>query len=561
MVAGYAIGGGHVLHLVCDLTIAADNARFGQTGPRVGSFDAGYGATLPRAHRRPQEGARDLVPVPPVRRAGGARHGPRQHGRPARRARGRDGPVGREILEQRPTALRFLKAAFNADTDGLAGLQQLAGDATLLYYLTEEGKEGTNAFLEKRKPDFSQVPALPVTTGRKRGDVATGPRCGSGSLAARPRDAAGRDRPGARRHGRRRTEVVPFRPLRLPRRAARRAADPDRHQLRQRRLRLPTRRRHAERLGPGAGHARAAWSPPGQVLAATWLDVRLAALLGLYLVVAGRLADLLMRRCCRSWPASPTRAARGRYGYHGLGDLFVFVFFGARRGGRQRLLCRRGPDRADRCRPGAPDRAAGHAAILVVNNLRDIDTDRAAGKRTLAVRLGRAPRAAVAVFVGDASVAGVPDHDRGRRNRRGGCVLLISLAAAPLVPAPRADRSDAHGRPGPERRARGRRAPARASSPILLSVGLLLSDEDRAAGDHSLCAPFREPYVTARGAARAARDAAGAPVGGRRHDRLGEAVPLSLRGGPASQQIAGELAGVCRILAEGEPVGWNRRRR
>ncbi len=78
MVAGYAIGGGHVLHLVCDLTIAADNARFGQTGPKVGSFDGGYGVTLPRAHRRPEEGARDLVPLPPVRRQAGARHGPRQ---------------------------------------------------------------------------------------------------------------------------------------------------------------------------------------------------------------------------------------------------------------------------------------------------------------------------------------------------------------------------------------------------------------------------------------------------------------------------------------------------
>ena len=93
MVAGYAIGGGHVLHVVCDLTIAADNARFGQTGPKVGSFDGGYGAALHGAHRRPEEGARDLVPVPPVRRPAGARHGPRQHRGAARRARGRDRQV------------------------------------------------------------------------------------------------------------------------------------------------------------------------------------------------------------------------------------------------------------------------------------------------------------------------------------------------------------------------------------------------------------------------------------------------------------------------------------
>ncbi len=161
VVAGYAIGGGHVLHLVCDLTIAADNAVFGQTGPRVGSFDAGYGATLLArtvGHKKAREiwylcrqysaqQALDMGLVNVV----------------VPLAELEDTAVqwSREILEMSPVALRFLKAAFNADTDGLAGIQQLAGDATMLYYMTEEGQEGKNAFLEKRKPDFGKFPRLP----------------------------------------------------------------------------------------------------------------------------------------------------------------------------------------------------------------------------------------------------------------------------------------------------------------------------------------------------------------------------------------------------------------
>ena len=161
VVAGYAIGGGHVLHLVCDLTIAADNARFGQTGPRVGSFDAGYGASyLARVvgHKKAREiwylcrqyGAQEALDMGLVNTVV-----------PLARLEEESIAWAREILEKSPTAIRFLKAAFNADTDGLAGLQQLAGDATLLYYLTEEAKEGKNAFLEKRKPDFSKFPRFP----------------------------------------------------------------------------------------------------------------------------------------------------------------------------------------------------------------------------------------------------------------------------------------------------------------------------------------------------------------------------------------------------------------
>jgi naphthoate synthase len=161
VVAGYAIGGGHVLHLVCDLTIAADNAIFGQTGPKVGSFDAGYGATLLArtvGHKKAKEiwylcrqydaqQALDMGLVNTVV--------------PLAQLEDESVQWAREILEKSPTALRFLKASFNADTDGLAGIQQLAGDATLLYYLTDEAKEGKNAFVEKRKPDFSKFPRFP----------------------------------------------------------------------------------------------------------------------------------------------------------------------------------------------------------------------------------------------------------------------------------------------------------------------------------------------------------------------------------------------------------------
>ncbi len=161
LVAGYAIGGGHVLHLVCDLTIAADNAIFGQTGPQVGSFDGGFGASY-LARVVGQKKAREIwflcrqynaqealemglvncvVPVTELELEG------------VRWAE--------EILTKSPLAIRCLKSAFNADCDGQAGLQELAGNATLLYYLTQEAQEGKNAFLEKRRPNFQDYPWLP----------------------------------------------------------------------------------------------------------------------------------------------------------------------------------------------------------------------------------------------------------------------------------------------------------------------------------------------------------------------------------------------------------------
>jgi naphthoate synthase len=161
LVAGYAIGGGQVLHLLCDLSIAADNARFGQTGPRVGSFDGGFGAGY-------------LARVVGQRKAREIWFLCRQYGAEEALAMGLVNAVvpleqlqeegvrmAREVLQHSPTAIRCLKAAFNAETDGLAGIQELAGQATHLFYRTAEGQEGRNAFLEKRPPDFSSEPWLP----------------------------------------------------------------------------------------------------------------------------------------------------------------------------------------------------------------------------------------------------------------------------------------------------------------------------------------------------------------------------------------------------------------
>jgi naphthoate synthase len=161
MVAGYAIGGGHVLHVVCDLTIAADNARFGQTGPRVGSFDGGYGSSY-LARIVGQKKAREIWYL--------CRQYDAQQALdmglvnvvvPLAKLEEETIAWCRRILEHSPLALRCLKAALNADCDGQAGLQELAGNATLLFYMTEEAQEGRNAFLEKRRPDFTKFPRVP----------------------------------------------------------------------------------------------------------------------------------------------------------------------------------------------------------------------------------------------------------------------------------------------------------------------------------------------------------------------------------------------------------------
>ena len=161
LVAGYAIGGGHVLHLICDLTIAADNAIFGQTGPKVGSFDGGFGASY-MARIVGQKKAREIWFLCRQYNATEALNmGLVNCVVPVDRLEAEGIQWASEILQKSPIAIRCLKAAFNADCDGQAGLQELAGNATLLYYMTEEGREGKEAFLEKRPPDFRSFPWLP----------------------------------------------------------------------------------------------------------------------------------------------------------------------------------------------------------------------------------------------------------------------------------------------------------------------------------------------------------------------------------------------------------------
>ncbi len=161
LVAGYAIGGGHVLHIICDLTIAANNAIFGQTGPKVGSFDGGFGASY-LARIVGQKKAREIWFLCRQYTAQQALEmGLVNSIVPVENLEAEGIKWGLEILEKSPIAIRCLKAAFNADCDGQAGLQELAGNATLLYYMTEEGAEGKNAFLEKRTPDFRRYPWLP----------------------------------------------------------------------------------------------------------------------------------------------------------------------------------------------------------------------------------------------------------------------------------------------------------------------------------------------------------------------------------------------------------------
>ncbi len=161
MVAGYAIGGGHILHLLCDLTIAADNAVFGQTGPKVGSFDGGYGASY-MARIVGQKKAREIWYLCRQYNAREALEmGLLNRVVPYERLEEETIQWCREILANSPMAIRCLKAALNADCDGQAGLQELAGNATMLFYMSEEGQEGRNAFVEKRKPDFSKFPKRP----------------------------------------------------------------------------------------------------------------------------------------------------------------------------------------------------------------------------------------------------------------------------------------------------------------------------------------------------------------------------------------------------------------
>ncbi len=161
MIAGYAVGGGHILHLLCDISIAADNAKFGQTGPKVGSFDGGYGAGY-MARIVGQKKAREIWFLCRQYNAKQALDmGLVNTVVPYARLEQETVGWCKEILTNSPMAIRCLKAALNADCDGQAGLQELAGNATMLFYMTEEGQEGRNAFMQKRKPDFTKFPKRP----------------------------------------------------------------------------------------------------------------------------------------------------------------------------------------------------------------------------------------------------------------------------------------------------------------------------------------------------------------------------------------------------------------
>jgi naphthoate synthase len=161
MVAGYAIGGGHVLHVCCDLTIAADNAVFGQTGPKVGSFDAGYGSSLLAATVGLKKAREIWYLCRQYSAADALEMGLVNAVVPLDRLEDETVAWGRELMAKSPLALRMLKGALNAVTDGAAGLQQFAGDATMLYYMSEEAQEGRDAYVTKRAPDFSKFPRRP----------------------------------------------------------------------------------------------------------------------------------------------------------------------------------------------------------------------------------------------------------------------------------------------------------------------------------------------------------------------------------------------------------------
>ena len=161
LVAGYAIGGGHVLHVICDLTIAADNAIFGQTGPKVGSFDGGFGSSF-LASIVGQKKAREIWYLCRQYSAKEAlQMGLVNTVVPVKQLEAEGIKWAKEILQNSPMAIRVLKSSFNADLDGQSGIQELAGNATLLYYMSEEAQEGKKAYLEKRKPDFKKFPKLP----------------------------------------------------------------------------------------------------------------------------------------------------------------------------------------------------------------------------------------------------------------------------------------------------------------------------------------------------------------------------------------------------------------
>ena len=427
-VAGYAIGGGHVLHLVCDLTIAADNARFGQTGPMVGSFDGGYGSGL-------------LARTIGLKRAKEIWFLCRQYDAAQAEAWGLVNTVVplddleaetvawcRRILALSPIALRMLKAGFNAADDGLAGIQQLAGDATMLFYMTEEGQEGRNAYVERRPPDFSRFPAAAVTALPAGGPACRRHPAGSGAGSSGPGRAPSPSAvsPVVRRHGDR-ALVDRGRRVLVAGGAARWSwpspsrSGPTTPTTTPTACGAPTR----PRVGPLRLVASGLASPRAVGTAAIASLRASPAVAGLALAAA------------TTWWLVPVGAASVAagwlytggpkpYGYLGLGEPFVFVFFGlvATVGSAYVQVGRVTPVSVRR---RAARSASSTTALLEANNLRDREGDAAAGKRTLAVRLGaaRAPWLYVgAIGAGALGVAGLAawrpvGPDRAGRVRAG----------------------------------------------------------------------------------------------------------------------------------------------
>ena len=372
MVAGYAIGGGHILHVCCDMTIAADNA-----GLRP---DRAAGRLLGRRLRRlaaarpgrDEEGEGVLAALPPVRRGGGAGDGPGQRGRPAGRPGARDGRlICREMLALSPFALRLVKASFNAHEDGYAGIQQLAHDANLLFYGSEEAAEGREAFKQKRRPEFERFPrrrmriwlmaARPRTLPAAIAPVLVGTAAAVESGGELPRAGAFI------------AALIGSIFIQIGTNLANDYSDAKRG--------ADT----ADRLGP-VRVTSAGLVTPQRVLTATWVAFGVAVACGIYLTIVAGIVILLIGVLSIAAGVLYTGGPRP-YGYAGLGEVFVFLFFG--------LVAVNGSyyvqvEQLDAL-PLGLSIAVGFlaTAILVVNNVRDVETDRRAGKMTLAVRMGR----------------------------------------------------------------------------------------------------------------------------------------------------------------------------
>ena len=446
MVAGYAIGGGHILHVCCDLTIAADNAVFGQTGPRVGSWDGGFGASPAARPGRDQEGEGVLAAVPPVRRRGGAGDGPGQRRRPARSTSKRETVAWcRDMLALSPFALRLVKASFNAHEDGYAGIQQLAHDANLLFYGT---RRPARAARPSRRNASRTSPSSPaahedLADGGAAADAAGGDRAGPGRHRGGGRSGSGTCRAGGAFFA----ALVGSIFIQIGTNLANDYSDAKRG--------ADT----ADRLGP-VRVTSAGLVTPQRVLTATWIAFAVAVACGIYLATVAGVVILVIGVFSIAAGVLYTGGPRP-YGYAGLGEVFVFLFFGlvavngsyyvqlehARRAAagaldRGRLPRHRDPRRQQRPRPR--DRPAG----------RQDDAGGADGPRANAVNLYRL--LVLGAFVVLPIALGRRRSERAAADRPAGAADGDQTDAGDGEP---------HRRPGAERGAGGDRRPARRLQP------------------------------------------------------------------------------------------------